>query len=78
MRLRAIHLFKQAGFTMAELQLLLQGDPRQDQPLLQELTDRKLLELALLSQRLQAMQQVLQSVRACGCFRLEDCPLLAD
>lgn len=78
LRLNAVTLFKQAGFSMAELQVLLRSEPWPDQAVIAELTDRKLRELELLVDRVQAMKAVLEAVRRCGCLRSEDCLLLEE
>lgn len=78
MRLRAIHLFKQAGFSMADLQVLLRSEPWPDQERFDELASNKLRELELLEAKLQVMREVLESVRRCGCLRLEECGLLTE
>jgi MerR family redox-sensitive transcriptional activator SoxR len=77
-RLNAINLFKQAGFSMAELQVLLRSEPWPDRVMIAELTDRKLQELEVLVDKVQVMRAVLEAVRRCGCLRLEDCALLGD
>lgn len=78
MRLRAIHLFKQAGFSLAELQVLMRSEPWPDRERFDELADNKLRDLELLADRLQFMREVLESVRRCGCLRLEECGLLTQ
>jgi MerR family redox-sensitive transcriptional activator SoxR len=75
-RLNAIGLFKQAGFTMAELQVLLRSDPLPDQTALAELADRKLRELDELISRVQVMKELLAAVRRCGCLTVEECAVL--
>lgn len=77
-RLNAINLFKQAGFSMAELRLLLRTEPWPDRTQIEQLTDAKLRELELLANKVGVMKSVLESVRMCGCLRLEDCALLSD
>lgn len=78
LRLNAIHLFKQAGFTMAELQILFQSEPLPDEAELAALTERKLRELDELIAKLQMMKGVLTSVRACGCLTVEECAILVS
>lgn len=75
-RLEAIHLFKRAGFSMAELQVLFQSDPLPDQAVLSHLVDRKLTELDDLIYKIQVMKQLLLAVRRCGCLTVEECALL--
>lgn len=75
-RLNAIQLFKQAGFTMAELQVLLRSEPLPDQAALSELADRKLRELDELIDRVQVMKELLSGVRRCGCLTVEECAVL--
>lgn len=77
-RLNAIQLFKQAGFTMAELQMLLRSEPLPDQAALSELADRKLRELDELVERVQVMKELLSAVRRCGCLTVEECAILVS
>ncbi|HWI61315.1 MAG TPA: MerR family transcriptional regulator [Symbiobacteriaceae bacterium] len=77
-RLNAIQMFKQAGFTMAELQVLMRSEPLPDQAALSELADRKLRELDELMSRLQVMKDLLSSVRRCGCLTVEECAILVS
>lgn len=77
-RLNAIQLFKQAGFTIAELQVLLQQEPLPDREVLTALTDRKLLELDQLIEKVQVMKAILKSVRRCGCLTVEECAILVS
>lgn len=75
-RLNAIQLFKQAGFTMAELQVLLQSEPLPDQAVLSALVDRKLRELDELIHRVNLTKELLAGVRRCGCLTVEECAVL--
>ena len=75
-RLNAIRLFKQAGFTIAELQLLLRSEPLPDQAVLAELVDRKLCELDELIHRIKVTKELLAGVRRCGCLTVEECAVL--
>lgn len=77
-RLNAIQLFKQAGFSMAELQVLLRTEPLPDQAALSELADRKLRELDDLIERIQVMKELLSAVRRCGCLTVEECAILVS
>lgn len=77
-RLNAINLFKRAGFSIAELSILLRSEPWPDRVRLEQLAGAKLRELELLVERVHVMKTVLESVRNCGCLRLEDCGLLTD
>lgn len=77
-RLNAIQLFKQAGFTMAELQVLLRSEPLPDQAALSALADRKLRELDELIERVQVMKELLSAVRRCGCLTVEECAILVS
>ena len=77
-RLSAIQLFKQAGFTMAELQLLLRSEPLPDQAALAALADRKLRELEELISRAQVMKDLLAAVKRCGCLTVEECAILVS
>ncbi len=76
LRLNAIQLFKQAGFSMAELQLLMKSDPLPDQAALSELTDRKTREIDDLIEKLHVMKVLLAAVRRCGCLTAEECVIL--
>lgn len=78
LRLNAIQLFKQAGFTMAELQVLFQREPLPDQAALDDLTDRKLRELDELVARIEVTKAVLSSIRRCGCLTVEECAVLVS
>lgn len=78
LRIHAIQLFKQAGFTMAELQVLFQREPLPDQVALDDLTDRKLKELDELMEKIQVMKAVLSSIRRCGCLTVEECAVLVN
>lgn len=65
-----------AGCTTAELQVLFRGEAWADRTRVNELAERKLQEIELLSRRIAVMKEVLQSVQRCGCLTLEECPLL--
>lgn len=78
LRLNAIGLFKQAGFSMAELQVLFQREPLPDQDVLDDLTDRKLRELDELVAKIEVMKAVLTSIRRCGCLTVEECAVLVS
>jgi MerR family redox-sensitive transcriptional activator SoxR len=76
-RLGIIAVAKQAGFTLAEVGLLLtsidRGTPAHEQ--LQALAARKLPEVDALIERAQAMRDWLTTASICGCDSLEDCGL---
>jgi MerR family redox-sensitive transcriptional activator SoxR len=76
-RLGIIDVAKQAGFSLAEVGVLLasidQGAPAHEQ--LQALAERKLPEVDALIERAQAMREWLTAASSCGCESLEGCRL---
>jgi MerR family redox-sensitive transcriptional activator SoxR len=76
-RLEVIGLAKQAGFSLAEIKLLLEandsGSPIHDQ--LHDLARRKLPEIDALIERAQAIRRWLQAADACTCDTLDACGL---
>lgn len=79
-RLGMIDVAKRAGFSLADIRVLLQasdaGIPSHAQ--LQELARRKLPEVAELIDRAQAVHTWLEHATACDCDRLEVCALFAE
>jgi MerR family transcriptional regulator, redox-sensitive transcriptional activator SoxR len=78
-RLGIIGVAKQAGFSLAEIGVLLdsidRGAPAHEQ--LQALAARKLPEVEALIERAQAMRSWLSAATACGCGSLEECDLFS-
>lgn len=78
-RLELVEIGKRAGFSLAELRLLLdsvdRGAPAREQ--LQALAARKLPEIEELIERATAMRDWLAIARECGCDSLEECGLFA-
>jgi MerR family transcriptional regulator, redox-sensitive transcriptional activator SoxR len=74
-RLSIIQFAKTAGFSIAEIQILLEGfDP--DAPPLASwstLARAKLVEIDETIRRAEAMKSVLEAGLECGCLRYEDC-----
>lgn len=77
-RLAAIQLAQRAGFTVAEIRVLLEGaaEGGAASSRWHALAARKLLELRGQMARLQAMAALLEDGLACGCIDLESCHLL--
>jgi MerR family redox-sensitive transcriptional activator SoxR len=76
-RLGTIGVAKQAGFSLAEVRMLLDsidaGAPAHEQ--LQALAERKLPEVDALIERAEAMRDWLAAATACGCESLDACVL---
>jgi MerR family redox-sensitive transcriptional activator SoxR len=77
-RLAMIQFAQQAGFTVAEMQVLLAGfAPGVTYTTRwQALAERKLPEVEALIARATEMKRLLESSLRCGCVTLESCPLL--
>ncbi len=79
-RLEIVEVGKRAGFSLAEVRLLLdsidRGAPAHEQ--LRALVARKLPEVEELIERAVAMRDWLAIARECGCDSLEDCGLFAS
>ena len=78
--LKVVQLAQSAGFTVAEIQILLHGFAP-DTPLAmrwQPLARQKLSELDALIARVQQMKRVLETGLNCGCLRLEDCAVVLE
>jgi MerR family redox-sensitive transcriptional activator SoxR len=78
--LRLIQLAQGAGFTVAEIQILLHGFAPDTPPAArwQPLAHKKMQELDALIERAQQMKQVLETGLNCGCLRLEDCAVVLE
>jgi MerR family redox-sensitive transcriptional activator SoxR len=78
--LKIVHLAQDAGFTIAEIQTLLNGFAPDTPPAArwQPLASRKIQELDALIARAQQMKQVLEKGLNCGCLRLEDCAVVLE
>lgn len=77
-RIALVQLAQQAGFTIAEIQILLHGFAPDTPPAIrwQTLACQKMTELDALIEQAQRMKQVLETGLQCGCLRLEDCPIM--
>ena len=78
--LRVVQLAQAAGFTVAEMQTLLNGFSPDTPPAerWQQLAHEKLRELDALIERTQKMKRILETGLNCGCLRLEDCAVVLD
>lgn len=78
--LSLIALAKEAGFTVAEIKLLVSGFTPGTKPAARwaSLAERKLVEIDALVARAERMRAVLRVALDCGCFRLEDCSALLE
>lgn len=78
--LAVIQMFQRAGFTIAEMQLLLHGFRPETPPAARwrSLAQEKLVELHARMAETQQMIQLLQNGLQCGCLRLEDCALMYE
>jgi MerR family redox-sensitive transcriptional activator SoxR len=74
-QLGVIRLAQQAGYTIAEIQMLLHDFPAGTPPSerWQVLAQQKLAELDELMRSIQAMKALLEETLNCECERLEDC-----
>ncbi len=77
-RLDVIHLAQEAGFSIAEIQLLLYGfDPgTTPSERWHTLARQKLIEVDKLIQRAQTMKRLLEEGLNCGCLSFEDCMIV--
>lgn len=73
--LAVIHLAQSAGFSISEIQTLVNGFEPDTPPAERwhQLATAKLSELNAQAQRLEQMKGILQTALECGCLRLEDC-----
>jgi len=78
--LRVIQLAQHAGFTVAEIQILLHGFAPDTPPAArwQPLAQQKIAELDALMARAQQMKYILEHGLNCGCLRLEDCAVALE
>jgi len=78
-RLATIDIAQRAGFSLAEIRVLLtsidEGAPAHEQ--LQALAARKLPEVDALIDRAKAMREWLSAATACGCETIEACLLFS-
>jgi MerR family transcriptional regulator, redox-sensitive transcriptional activator SoxR len=79
-RLKIVQLAQAAGFSIAEIQTLLNGFPPDTPPAArwQPLASQKISELDALIARVQQMKCVLEQVLNCGCVQLENCAILLE
>ncbi|WP_371496788.1 MerR family transcriptional regulator [Kitasatospora sp. NBC_00374] len=76
-RVALIRMAQRAGFTLAEIGGLLEGDPgRGATRQWRELAERKLPELDLFIRRTQELRDAVAACLACGCMNFQDCELL--
>jgi MerR family transcriptional regulator, redox-sensitive transcriptional activator SoxR len=79
-RLGRIEVAKQAGFSLAEIRLLLdsvdRGEPAHER--LSALAARKLPEVEALIARAEAMREWLTVAADCGCGSLDECALFGE
>ena len=75
-----IRVAKEAGFSLTEIERLLQGFEPDAMPSerWRVLAEGKLAELDDLASRIDGMRALLRRGIACGCLRLEDCVLVRD
>jgi len=78
--LKVVQLAQQAGFTVAEIQMLLHGFAPDTPPAARwdPLARHKLQELDALIERAQKMKRILETGLHCGCLRLEDCAIVLE
>lgn len=78
--LKVVQLAQSAGFTVAEIRVLLHGFAPDTPPAArwQPLARQKLHELDALIARVQQMKRVLEAGLNCGCLRLEDCAVVLE
>jgi MerR family transcriptional regulator, redox-sensitive transcriptional activator SoxR len=79
-RLKIVQLAQAAGFSIVEIQTLLNGFPPDTPPAArwQPLASQKISELDALIARVQQMKCVLEQALNCGCVQLENCALLLE
>jgi len=79
-RVRVIQLAQMAGFTIAEIQTLLNGFEPDTSPTArwQLLARQKLVELDKIIAHATQMKQVLESGLSCGCLRMEECAAILE
>ena len=77
-RLALVRMAQEAGFTIAEIRLLVEGFD-QETPASERwraLAKTKLVEVDTVIARAQRMRGLLEQALQCGCLRLEDCAAL--
>jgi MerR family redox-sensitive transcriptional activator SoxR len=74
-RLALVALAQDAGFTVAEIAALLRGHANGKERW-RKLAERKLGEIELQIEKLQAMQRLLRAAAACECSRADACELI--
>ena len=79
-RLAVVSIAQQAGFTVAEIRMLLHGFSADAPPSerWRILAREKLTEVEALIERAQGMKRVLERGLGCECLRIEDCALLIE
>lgn len=79
-RLAVVSIAQQAGFTVAEIRMLLHGFSADAPPSerWRILAREKLTEVEALIERAQGMKRVLERGLGCECLRIEDCVLLVE
>ena len=80
LRMAFIRVAKEAGFTMSDVQTLVDGFSEDTPPSRRwkTLARSKLPEVEALIVRAQGMKRLLQEGLACDCLRLEECALFVD
>jgi len=78
--LKVVRLAQHAGFTVAEIQVLLHGFAPDTPPAARwlPLARQKLRELDAVIEHAQQMKSVLENGLNCGCLRLEDCAIALE
>lgn len=78
--LRIVQLAQSAGFSIADIQVLLHGFDTNTPPAArwQPLASRKIAELDAQILRAQQMKRILEKGLNCDCLRLEDCAVVLD
>ena len=78
--LSIVQLAQHAGFTVAQIQILLHGFAPDTPPAARwrSLASQKLCELDAVIARAQQMKVVLEKGLSCGCLRLEDCVVVLE
>ena len=79
-RLALIRGAQRAGFTIAEIRVLLYGFPEDTTPLerWQTLAGRKLAEVDALIEQLQGTRRMLERALLCNCGSLDECAEVTD
>jgi MerR family transcriptional regulator, redox-sensitive transcriptional activator SoxR len=79
-KLGVIHMARQAGFTIAEIHLLLHDFPNDTPPSQrwEKLATKKIDEINAMISRAEAMRHLLEQTLQCHCATLEDCAALDE